>query len=93
MAPVATGAMWLLAPELQWHVGLSGMLHGLIVVGALAGLRARTATTPIHVGALILTAAKITREQAVGPCLAPAAAGPSSWTPTCSAPWQTRAGP
>lgn len=33
-----SGGLWWLQPELGWYVGLSGVLHGLIVAGAVAGL-------------------------------------------------------
>lgn len=38
-APAMAGAMWLFRPQLDWYVGLSGMLHGLIVAGSIVGLR------------------------------------------------------
>jgi len=37
---MATG-FWLLYPELDWYVGLSGLEHGLLVGGLYAGIRAR----------------------------------------------------
>lgn len=33
-----SGALWVLDPGLEWYVGLSGVLHGMFVAGALAGL-------------------------------------------------------
>jgi len=32
---------WLLNPDLDWYVGLSGLLHGLLAAGLLQGLRRR----------------------------------------------------
>ena len=37
VAGIDTG-FWILNPNLLWYVGLSGLLHGLIVAGAVAGL-------------------------------------------------------
>ena len=33
-----SGGLWFLQPGIGWYVGLSGVLHGLIVAGAIAGL-------------------------------------------------------
>ena len=33
-----SGGLWWLQPEIGWYVGMSGVLHGLIVAGAIAGL-------------------------------------------------------
>jgi rhomboid family GlyGly-CTERM serine protease len=33
-----SAGLWWLRPDVGWYVGLSGVLHGLIVAGALAGL-------------------------------------------------------
>lgn len=33
-----SAGLWWLQPEVDWYVGLSGVLHGLIVAGAIAGL-------------------------------------------------------
>lgn len=33
-----SGGLWLLQPGVGWYVGLSGVLHGLIVAGAVSGL-------------------------------------------------------
>lgn len=37
-ALTVSGGLWYLRPEIGWYVGLSGVLHGLIVAGAIAGL-------------------------------------------------------
>lgn len=37
-AAVVTGGIYLFNPEIEWYVGLSGVLHGLFSLGALAGL-------------------------------------------------------
>lgn len=34
-----TSGLWLFSPELNWYVGLSGLLHGLFVAGAVAVIR------------------------------------------------------
>jgi rhomboid family GlyGly-CTERM serine protease len=33
-----SGGLWWLQPEIGWYVGMSGVLHGLIVAGAVTGL-------------------------------------------------------
>ncbi len=33
-----SAGLWFLQPDIGWYVGLSGVLHGLIVAGAVAGL-------------------------------------------------------
>ncbi|MDZ7786731.1 MAG: rhombosortase [Halofilum sp. (in: g-proteobacteria)] len=33
-----SGGLWWLQPEVGWYVGMSGVLHGLIVAGAVTGL-------------------------------------------------------
>ena len=54
---------WVLNPNLLWYVGLSGLLHGLIVAGAIAGLKtARTESVVILTGVF----AKIVYEQVSG---------------------------
>ena len=55
---------WLLNPELQWYVGLSGVLHTLLVTGLIAcGGKERKELIAIA----ILVAVKIVWEQAAGP--------------------------
>lgn len=56
--------LWFLNAEIEWYVGLSGMLHGLLVAGLFAGVANRDRE------ALILSAfviAKIAWEQFSGP--------------------------
>ncbi len=55
---------WLLYPELDWYVGLSGLLHGLLAAGLLVGIAARDRES------LVLTVfviAKLVWEQTSGP--------------------------
>ena len=55
---------WFLDPDLLWYVGLSGVLHGLLVAGALAGLTTdRTESLVV----LVLVATKVLYEQFAGP--------------------------
>ncbi|MDZ7643648.1 MAG: rhombosortase [Woeseiaceae bacterium] len=55
---------WWLEPQLEWYVGLSGVLHGLLVAGMLAGWPAARVETLLLGLALVL---KLAYEQAVGP--------------------------
>ena len=55
---------WWLEPQLAWYVGLSGLLHGLLAAGIVAGMRL------LHKEAWLLgviVGAKIVYEQLVGP--------------------------
>jgi rhomboid family GlyGly-CTERM serine protease len=56
--------LWLLSPALQWYVGLSGVLHGLLAAGIVAGLRTRRPDTLVLGIALL---AKLAYEQLAGP--------------------------
>jgi len=57
-------AFWFLNPELYWYVGMSGLLHGLLVAGIITRLR----TLDIETGVLLLLLiAKISFEQFNGP--------------------------
>ena len=62
---VATGAgFWWLDTDLRWYVGLSGMLHGLLLAGAIQGIRwVRWESVAI----CVLVVAKLAFEQFVGP--------------------------
>ena len=55
---------WFLNPELYWYVGMSGLLHGLLVAGIVTRLCAMDAETAIL---LFLLAGKIAWEQFSGP--------------------------
>lgn len=55
---------WLLEPQLEWYVGLSGLLHGLLAAGVVGGLRDRHREAWV-LGALLV--AKLAYEQLVGP--------------------------
>lgn len=55
---------WFFATGLQWYVGLSGLLHGLLAAGILAGWRAGDRDM-LALG--ILVAAKLAYEQFAGP--------------------------
>lgn len=60
-----SGGLWWLRPEIGWYVGLSGVLHGLIVAGAIAGLgdyRERLFAAAV----LVAIAAKLGWEQWTG---------------------------
>ena len=58
------GAFWVLDPELYWYVGLSGLLHGLLVAGLVSRLPAVAGETLVL---LLLVTAKIAWEQFAGP--------------------------
>ena len=55
---------WILEPQLQWYVGLSGLQHGYLVAGILAGYRERRVEMTV-LGAVIL--GKLVYEQLLGP--------------------------
>ena len=63
---VAVGAgLYLLSPTVEWYLGFSGVLHGLLLAGLLAQWqRSRSATTIAVAGLLI---AKLGYEQVAGP--------------------------
>lgn len=63
-ALIVSGGLWLLDPGLAWYVGLSGVLHGLLIAGAIAGLGRRTGETATL---LVLVGAKLVWEQYSGP--------------------------
>ena len=56
--------LWLFEPGLQWYVGLSGVLHGLIAAGVIRGLQCGRPEFWIVVAALV---GKLVYEQLVGP--------------------------
>ena len=51
-------------PSVEWYVGLSGVLHGLLFAGLVAGFRRRPLETTVIAG---LVAAKLIFEQLSGP--------------------------
>ena len=56
--------LWWLEPQVHWYVGLSGVLHGLVVLGAIAmWLNGEK----LGLGLLIGVGLKLIWEQAVGP--------------------------
>jgi len=74
---VISAGLWLHTPQLQWYVGLSGVLHGLLVAGAVNGLTERSERW-FSLTLLMLLTAKIGWEQVLGPMpgTAAAAGGP-----------------
>jgi rhomboid family GlyGly-CTERM serine protease len=63
IAAIGAG-FWFLDPGLDWYVGLSGLLHGLLVAGLVAGI-ARRDREALILAAFVL--AKLAWEQAAGP--------------------------
>lgn len=55
---------WFLDPQLSWYVGLSGLLHGLLMAGVAAGLRQAPLESAI-LGLVVI--GKIAVEQVTGP--------------------------
>jgi rhomboid family GlyGly-CTERM serine protease len=55
---------WLLEPSLQWYVGLSGLLHGLLAAGVVGGFRSGRPDVWILGAALV---GKLAYEQLLGP--------------------------
>lgn len=56
--------LWWFSPALQWYVGLSGLLHGLLAAGVVRGLQARRPDAFILGIALL---GKLAYEQLIGP--------------------------
>jgi rhomboid family GlyGly-CTERM serine protease len=71
-----SAGLWLGSPGLAWYVGLSGVLHGLFIAGALAGL-ALPAERRFALAVLVLVLGKLIWEQGWGalPGTAEAAGG------------------
>jgi rhomboid family GlyGly-CTERM serine protease len=63
MAAIDLG-LWFGAPSLQWYVGLSGLLHGMLAAGIVAGLAARSGEAAILA---VVVAGKLAWEQFAGP--------------------------
>ena len=55
--------LWFLRPQVEWYVGASGALHGVLAAGALAQLRRRELTGVVLMLALVL---KLAHEQQSG---------------------------
>ena len=55
---------WFLDPNLIWYVGLSGLLHGLLIAGAISGIKTQPVESIIM---LVAVAAKLIYEQFMGP--------------------------
>ncbi len=55
---------WLFQPQLQWYVGLSGLLHGYLFAGIVAGYRQRKVEMTV-LGVIVI--AKLIYEALVGP--------------------------
>jgi rhomboid family GlyGly-CTERM serine protease len=61
---VIDAGFWFLDPNLAWYVGLSGLLHALLLAGLVAGLR----IAPLESSMLgLLVIAKVAWEQYAGP--------------------------
>ena len=63
MAVIGIG-FWILNPQLEWYVGLSGLLHGLLAAGLVVGI-ARRETESVVLA--VLVAGKLAWEQFAGP--------------------------
>jgi rhomboid family GlyGly-CTERM serine protease len=61
VALVCSASLLLLNPQLGWYVGLSGLLHGLLATGALAGLRDHPIESSLLLAILVI---KLVVEQA-----------------------------
>jgi len=56
--------LWIFNPALQWYVGLSGVLHGLLAAAAVAVARSRPQEAAVIILALVV---KLAYEQLAGP--------------------------
>lgn len=56
--------LWFGAPSLEWYVGLSGLLHGMLGAGVVAGIAARSGEALILA---VVVAGKLAWEQFAGP--------------------------
>jgi len=61
---LTSAGMLLFNPELKWYVGLSGVLHGMFVAGAVISIKAGYRAELLL---LVLLTAKLAWEQVVGP--------------------------
>ena len=55
--------LWFLRPQVEWYVGASGILHGVLAAGALAGYRHRRESGALL---LLLLIVKLVYEQSTG---------------------------
>lgn len=63
VAAISAG-FWFLDPQLQWYVGLSGLLHGMLAAGIVVSLGAGRHDAILL---LVLVTAKLVYEQLLGP--------------------------
>ena len=56
--------LWIGAPQLEWYMGLSGLLHGMLAAGIVAGLADRSTEALILA---VVVAGKVAYEQFAGP--------------------------
>ena len=63
LAVISLG-FWFLDPNLIWYVGLSGLLHGLLIAGAIPGIKTQPVESIIMI---VAVAAKLIYEQFIGP--------------------------
>jgi rhomboid family GlyGly-CTERM serine protease len=61
---VMGAGFWFFNPGLEWYVGLSGLLHGLLAAGLVAGIRGREAESVVLA---TLVSGKLVWEQLAGP--------------------------
>ena len=61
---IIDAGFWLLLPRLEWYVGLSGLLHGMLVAGAVGDIR-RDRLQSVLI--LIVVAGKLIYEVVAGP--------------------------
>ncbi len=59
-----SSGFWFLEENLLWYVGLSGVLHGLMIAGAIQGLKSLPAESSVI---CLLVVGKLVYEQFVGP--------------------------
>ena len=64
VAGITTACFWFVDEFLLWYVGLSGMLHGLLIAGAIRGYRALPSEAVII---CVIVAGKLAWEQFAGP--------------------------
>lgn len=60
----ASAGFWFLDKNMLWYVGLSGVLHGLLLAGAIQGLKSLPAESAVI---CLLVTGKLAYEQLIGP--------------------------